>query len=277
MNQAPGCNNCKIVFVSDRDGNSEIYSCNDDASNILRLTYDAGIDDEPAWSPDRSRIAFISNRTGHPELYIMNADGSNVVRKTFFETYSQNPTWSPDGTKIAFSSMNNGSMNIWVVDITGGTPVLLFQAPGWDAQPAWSPDATKIVLVSDWMAYDFVYDIYTINADGSGFTALTGNIFDHVDYLNPGWSPDGTKISMAISQTIGIDAYITQVGIMNNNGTGITMLRGDAAPWTRTSWSADGTRIAYTSLFGSRRDISWVLPDGSASGTIVTNGWNAHW
>jgi TolB protein len=171
--------------------------------------------------------------------------------------------------------MSNGSMNIWVVDVTSGSPQLLFQAPGWDAQPAWSPNGTKIALVSDWMAYDFVYDIYTINADGSGSTALTGNIFDHIDYLCPAWSPDGTRLATAISQTIGIDQYSTQVGVMNPSGGNLTTITSGAAPFTRTSWSADGTRIAYTSLFGSRRDISWVSADGSASGTIVTNGWNA--
>ena len=248
VNPPTPCTNCRIVFVSDRDGNAEIYSCNGDGSNILRLTYDAGSDEEPAWSPDRTRIAFISDRTGNPELYIMNADGTNVIRKTFSGTYTQEPTWSPDGTKIAFSSMSNGSMNIWVVGVTSGSPLLLFEAPGWDAHPAWSPDGTKIALVSDWMAYDFVYDIYLINADGSGFTALTGNIFDHFDYLNPSWSPNGAKLAIAISQTIGIDQYNTQVGVMNPNGNGLITIISGAAPWTRTSWSGDGTRIAYTSI-----------------------------
>jgi K319L-like, PKD domain/WD40-like Beta Propeller Repeat len=91
LNPPPACTNCKIVFVSDRDGNAEIYSCNADGSNISRLTNDAGKDDQPAWSPDRSQIAFISDRTGSPEIYIMNADGSNVVRRTFSQSYSQNP------------------------------------------------------------------------------------------------------------------------------------------------------------------------------------------
>ena len=81
--QPLACTDCKIVFVSNRDGNAEIYSCKVDGSNHSRLTYNAGIDDQPAWSPDGSRIAFISDRTGNPELYIMNADGSNVARKTF--------------------------------------------------------------------------------------------------------------------------------------------------------------------------------------------------
>ena len=276
MNQSLACADCKIVFVSNRDGNAEIYSCNVDGPNIQRLTYNAGIDEQPAWSPDGSRIAFISDRTGNPEIYIMNADGSNVVRKTFTGS-CQNPTWSPDGTKIAYSTLSNGSANIWVVDATNGSPSLLFAAPGYDDHPAWSPDGMKIVLVSDWAAYDFVYDIYAINADGTDFTALTSNIFDQFNYLHPSWSPSGAMLALAISQEIGIDQYNTRVGVMNPDGSGLTVIASGAAAWTRTSWSGDGTRIAYTSLFGARKDISWVSSDGSTWGTIVTDGWNADW
>jgi Tol biopolymer transport system component len=52
---------------------------------------------------------------------------------------------------------------------------------------------TKLALVSDRFAYDFVYDIFTINADGTNLTALTDDIFDRFDYLSPSWSPSGTK------------------------------------------------------------------------------------
>jgi Tol biopolymer transport system component len=271
------CTGCKIVFVSNRDGNNEIYSCNVDGSNIQRLTNDAGRDDHPAWSPDGTKIAFISDRTGNTELYSMNIDGSNPVRMTNSGSYTDHPTWSPDGTRILYSTLTNGSMNLWVIGVAGGSPSLLFAAPGWDDQPTWSPDGTKIALASDWMAYDMVIDIYTINADGTGFTALTGNIFDHFDYLYPSWSPNGTKLAMAIQQTIGIDQYITTVGVMNIDGSEVTVIRQGAAPYSRTSWSDDGTKISYTSLFGSRMDVSWVSADGTSWGTIVTNGWNADW
>ena len=279
VNQPPACTNCKIVFVSDRDGNAEIYSCNADGSNINRLTNNTATDDEPVWSPDGSHIAFVSDRTGHSEIYIMNADGSNVVRKTFSESYCQNPTWSPYGTRIAYSAPSNGRSGIWVleVDQTSGLPSLLYEADGKVIQPSWSPDGTKLALVSDWFAADFGYDIFTINADGTNFTALTGDIFDHLDYKSPRWSPSGTKIAMMILQTPGDPYYNTQIGVMNSNGSGITTIISSADPKTRTSWSADGTKIAYTSLLESRNDISWVSADGSASGTIVTNGWNADW
>jgi hypothetical protein len=274
VNPPPTCTDCRIAFVSDRDGNDEIYSCKTDGSNILRLTNDDGRDDYPAWSPDGSKIAFVSDRSGNRELYIMNWDGSNVVRKTFSGSGAEYPAWSPDGSKIVYSSLSNGSMDIWVVPSTNGSPSLLFSAPGYDTQPAWSPDGNKIALVSDWAAYDFVYDIYTINANGTGFTALTGNIFNHEDYTSPSWSPNGTKIAVAIGDMVSQSGSL--IGIMNSNGGGITVLTG-SAPWSRTSWSADGTRIAYTSLSGISKNISWIFSDGSAGGIIVTNGWNADW
>jgi dipeptidyl aminopeptidase/acylaminoacyl peptidase len=274
VNKPPACTNCKIVFASDRDGNSEIYSCNPDGSNISRLTNDPGTDDEPAWSPDRSHIAFISDRTGHFEIYIMNADGSNVVRKTFSESYSQNPTWSPDGTRIAYSVLNNSRSGIWVVDAgaTGGSPSPVYEVDAEVGQPSWSPDGTKLALV---IADDNVYDIFTINADGTNFTILTGDI--HFYYLSPSWSPGGTKIAMMSVQTPGDPYYNTRIGVMNPDGSGIINIIPGGALKTKISWSPDGTRIAYTSLLVSRKDISWVSADGSASGTIVTNGWNADW
>jgi TolB protein len=278
VNQPPACTNCKIVFVSDRDGNAEIYSCNADGSNISRLTNNAGIDDQPAWSPDGSHIAFVSDRTGYREIYIMNADGSNVVRRTFSGGYSVNPAWSPDGARIAYSASSNGGGGIWVVGAVSGSPSVLFEEPGRIAYPSWSPDGTKLALVSDWFAYDFVYDIFTINADGTNFTALTDDIFDQIDYVHPSWSPGGTKLAVAIiNHWIGASQYNTQVGVMSGDGSGLTAIISGADSKTRTSWSADGTKIAYTSLLGSRKDISWVSADGSASGTIVTNGWNADW
>ena len=48
--------NGKIAFVSQRDGNEEIYVMNADGSNVQRLTFDPvgspKSDVNPTWSPD---------------------------------------------------------------------------------------------------------------------------------------------------------------------------------------------------------------------------------
>jgi K319L-like, PKD domain/WD40-like Beta Propeller Repeat len=280
MNQLPPCTTCKIVFVSARDGNNEIYTCNTDGSNITRLSNDPGNDGQPAWSPDGTRIAFTSDRDGSSEIYIMNADGSNVVQRTF-SGGCQDPTWSPDGTKIAFSDFNftypYGSSAIFTVSATSGSPVFLSVVGDSNQEPAWSPDGTKIALVSDLLRQDLSMDIFTISS-GVGtpswpsFTTNGTNYgIDHV-FGSPSWSPSGAKLAVVYSGSL--NSYIPHVCVLNSDGSGLTLLRSGRGG---TSWSADGTIIVYTSWSGSMNNVSWVAADGSVGGTIVTNGWDADW
>src|SRR5437016_4483694 len=66
----------RIAFVSNRDGNNEIYVMDANGSGVTRLTNNAAGDSGPAWSPDGTQIAFSSSRDGNAEIYAMNADGS---------------------------------------------------------------------------------------------------------------------------------------------------------------------------------------------------------
>ena len=71
----------KILFTSDRDGNSEIYSMNADGSGQTNLTNNEAADYSPILNPTTNQIGFSSDREdGDFELYLMNSDGSSVVR-----------------------------------------------------------------------------------------------------------------------------------------------------------------------------------------------------
>ena len=86
----------RIVFASERDGQTQIYEMDSDGSNVRRLTVNSWEDTYPAYSADGSRIVFMSDRTESTELYIMNADGTNQVRLTQGNYHEGQPAWRPD-------------------------------------------------------------------------------------------------------------------------------------------------------------------------------------
>ena len=71
--------------------------------------------------------------------------------------------------------------------VTSGTGVA-------DNHPAWSPGGTKIAFSSNRSG---AYNIWTVNADGSGLTQLTA-LSGNFDAKYPAWSPDGTKIAYIV-------------------------------------------------------------------------------
>lgn len=85
----------RIAFVSNRDGNWEIYAMDaDDGGNVVRLTQNAVSDRHPTWSPDGSHIAFYSNRDGDFEIYVMDAgDGGGVLQLTSNAAADCDPEW----------------------------------------------------------------------------------------------------------------------------------------------------------------------------------------
>jgi tRNA A-37 threonylcarbamoyl transferase component Bud32 len=66
----------RITFMSQRDGNWEIYVVNIDGSNLRRLTTNSANDGLPTWSPDGRYIAFVSNRENGWAMWVMRSDGS---------------------------------------------------------------------------------------------------------------------------------------------------------------------------------------------------------
>jgi Tol biopolymer transport system component len=219
----------RISFTSYRDGNADIYLMNADGTGLTRLTDDSEDDSAPTWSPDGRRIAFVSTRgSGGSNLYVMNADGSGVVSLTGIAGGFE-PSWSPDGTRLAFSRVvrlcqfDVCAADVFVIPAAGGLAANLTRnAAGTAYDPAWSPDGTRI-------AYSQDRRIWTIGADGTGKTQVTG-VSENVQDFAPVWSPDGAKLAIT---RWGSNA---EVVVIQADGSGATNISRSAANDHVTSW-----------------------------------------
>ena len=173
-----------IAFMSDRDGNWEIYilEIDRDGSNpgaVHRLTNHKANDWLPCWSPDGTQIAFMSDRDGNEEIYRLDVETAiksggidGAQRLTNNDATDSYPAWSPEGEMITFVSNRMGSQGLFSITVQNGEINMLFSGDSSVWVSSWSPDGKKIAFTSD---HDGNREIYLINPDGSNLRRLTEN------------------------------------------------------------------------------------------------------
>jgi TolB protein len=246
-----------IVFSSEEFGFGELFSMNPDGSERERITMDQQAYASPAISPDGRHIAFTSGLTGTHELYIMNADGTNTRLLSQRSPHEGGPAWSPDGTTIAFESEFEGPFGaytrIFLINTDGtGLRQLTRDTADYssDGSASWSPDGRQLV-------FDRMGQIYTINADGSGLTAIS--ISSVTPLGEPAWSPDGTRIAFTGgSASSSYDIYVVDV-----DGSNLQRLTASTAQEGEASWSPDGTQLVFNRVVDGTAQIFRINADGT--------------
>jgi TolB protein len=127
-----------MVFNSDRGGSPQIYVMNGDGSNQHRISFGAGRNTNPVWSPKGDFIAFTKQTGGSFHICVMRPDGSDerVLTSSYLD---EGPTWAPNGRVIMFSREASGrGPRLWSVDISGRNERQVPYASS-ASDPAWSP------------------------------------------------------------------------------------------------------------------------------------------
>ena len=178
--------------------------------------------------------------------------------------------------KIVFSSDRHyKGLSIWSMNPDGSSPARLTDdtsrtknlpsfTPVYDTSPVWSPDGTKIAFISN---RNYSFALYVMNADGSN----ARHVAEVLEPGEPAWSPDGNKIAFsagirAIFALIPpVNQPVTDIYVVNVDGSGLTRLTRDSGRNGSPTWSPDGKQIAFTSNRDSDGQTNiWVMnADGS--------------
>jgi Tol biopolymer transport system component len=121
----------------------------------------------------------------------------------------------------------------------------------------------NIAFVSD---RDSDYDIFVMNADGTGERNLTHTTTAYENV--PVWSPDGEKIAFTRQD---VEDARTSIFVMDSDGSDQTRLTDDATAFSQLAWSPDGDKIAFSRDDGTGTgDIFVMDSDGSGQTNLTT-------
>ena len=156
------------------------------ASDVTRVTSDAGLTTEPAVSPSGSLLAYASDRgSASLNIWVQPLPAGQPVQVTRDVTDAHEPSFSPDGSRLVFRSERNGG-GIYVVPALGGAERLI-AAKG--SAPRYSPDGRRVAYQVGGRGSHL--ELWVVDEAGGVPRRLGESL---AEAGSPVWSPDGSAL-----------------------------------------------------------------------------------
>ncbi len=252
----------RIAFMSDREGNFDVYIMGLDGGEVTNLTNDPGQDGLPGWSSNEGSIAFITSREDQSaSIYRMDDQGSALqLLVQDPQIIATGPIWSPDGKWVVYHIGDNVQVDINVVDSSGTEVRNMTDGISINRFAEWSPDGTKLLFLSNRSEQSA---IYVVGIEGGEPTQLTDSQFSSA---MAAWSSDGTQIAYVTNRDDDVEIYS-----MDSDGNEITRLTESLGFDAYPKWSPDGSKIAFISNRDENPEIYIMNADGSDQKNLTNN------
>ncbi len=174
------------------------------------------------------------------------------------------PAISPDGTRVAFNTVEKTSdttyaRHIAVADVATGKVNVFKDVPSDNSYyPSWTADGKQILFTT---RPHEVWDLVTINSDGTNFHVLKPGVQNEVTRYSPIWARDGQSVFCEDRTNIyqlGLDGAVRAQWKISK-----IIPKGDMSGDGRIDVSPDGKRLVLSIDMGEesgRKDWDGPLP-----------------
>lgn len=258
----------RLLFVSNRDGDRDIYSVVIDRQGRARgqpqrLTTGLGAHSIALSADGRSLVYSVFRTIANvwwaalPGRNTREAPAAPLTRGT---QSIEGLALSSDGKWIAFDSDRHGNQDIYRMPVGGGEPVQVTSDPADEFMPHWSPDAGEIAYYR--FTSDGVRRLETVPAAGGTPAPVVS--LPRVQRF-PAWSPDGRSLAFH-STGSGSDGLFRVSRDAEGQWGPARRLTSDSGREAR--WSPDGREVLYI-----RSDGLWTVgADGTGRRQVLRLG-----
>ncbi len=159
---------------------------------LTRVTFTAGEEETPVWSPDGRELAYAAERTGALRALVRRASdgGASAAERTIWQhaDHFHVNDWSPDGRTIIVEVRRADTGNdLLAIDVATGTERPLVVSSFRERHGKVSPDGRWLAYTSDESGRDEVYVQPFPSLEGRVTVSTTGG-------HEPAWSRDGKRL-----------------------------------------------------------------------------------
>jgi len=187
-----------VYADGEKESDADLWVVDLASEKASRLTFTAGLDRFPIWSPDGSQLVFQSDRSGVFNLLVRPSSGGGSERVLFESPTSWKVPRSWVGGLIAYETVEKETgFDVWLLspDRAGDPPVHLLRTPASEIDPQISPDGRWLAYASNESGRDELYVVslpdaktkYQVTTDGGRHPIWTRNGRE-LFYMTPGFS-----------------------------------------------------------------------------------------
>lgn len=135
-------NGQQFSFITDRDGNQELYLYQLSKQKSIRLSNTPKREKYTSWAPDGESIFYTYHYSDerdkeHNDIFRINIRTQKVQQITNDLVFYQEICVSPDGKKIAFHAKRAGKHHIYTISSAGGDERQITTADAYHGEPEW--------------------------------------------------------------------------------------------------------------------------------------------